>query len=190
MKNFLSSIFFVAVTTAVIFTGCKKDDDDVTTPPPVANDQEIISSVRLVITDSITGAPIDTVVFLDPDGDGSGAPTIFDTLRLQASTTYLVDVVLLNTLANPVDTISNEVLEEANDHQFFFTITGATITHTYLDLDTNTPPLPIGLQNKFRTGAASTGTTQVILKHQPGTKNGNITTGDTDVDVTFQTIIQ
>ncbi|MGL5892809.1 MAG: hypothetical protein ACRC3B_23145, partial [Bacteroidia bacterium] len=159
MKRILNSTFIFAAAATVFITGCKKDDDQVTVPPPVVNNQEIITSIQLLVTDSATGNAVDTVTFLDPDGDGSGAPTVFDSLRLQASTTYLVDVILLNTLESPADTISNEVLAEANDHQFFFTITGATITHTYLDTDTNTPPLPIGLQNKFRTGAASTGTT-------------------------------
>jgi hypothetical protein len=190
MNTQFKKYFIVAVAATSIFTACKKDDDQVTVPPPVVNEQEIITSLQLVVTDSATGNAVDTVVFLDPDGDGSGAPSRWDTLRLQPSKTYLVNVVLLNTLANPADTISNEVLEEANDHQFFYSFTGAGVTHTYLDSDTNTPPLPIGLQNKFRTGAASTGTTQVILKHQPGIKDGNVATGDTDIDVTFQTIIQ
>jgi hypothetical protein len=190
MKYILNSAFILAAAATVFITGCKKDDDQVTVPPPVVNEQEIITSIQLLITDSATGNAVDTVVFLDPDGDGSGVPSRWDTLRLMPSTTYLAEVILLNTLASPVDTISNEVLEEANDHQFFFTITGATITHTYLDTDTNTPPLPVGLQNKFRTGAASNGTLQVVLKHQPGIKDGNAVTGDTDIDVTFQTIIQ
>jgi hypothetical protein len=190
MKHILNSAFILAATATLVISSCKKDDDQVTVPPPVVNEQEIITSLQLVITDSATGTAVDTVIFLDPDGDGSGVPSRWDTLRLMPSRTYLATAVLLNTLASPVDTISNEVLEEANDHQFFFTITGATITHTYLDTDTNTPPLPIGLQNKFRTGAASNGTLQVVLKHQPGIKDGNAATGDTDVDVTFQTIIQ
>lgn len=191
MNTQFKKYFIVAVAATSIFTACKKDDDQVTVPPPVVNDQEIINSLQLLVTDSATGNVVDTVVFLDPDGDGSGAPSRWDTLRLQPSKTYLVDVILLNTFENPADTVSNEVLNEADEHQFFFVFTGATVTHTYLDSDGGTPPLPVGLENKFRTGTASTGTTQVILKHQPGgIKDGNITTGDTDVDVTFQTIIQ
>lgn len=189
MKTITTFTFLLLTGAALFFTGCKKDENQVTIPPPVTNEQEVVTSVRLVITDSITGNAIDTVVFLDPDGDGSGAPTVFDALQLQANTTYFMQVVLLNTLASPTDTISNEVAAEANDHQFFFTITGAALTHTYLDSDTNTPPLPVGLQNKLRTGAASTGTFQVILKHQPGIKNGSAATGDTDVDVTFSATI-
>ncbi|MGL5891528.1 MAG: type 1 periplasmic binding fold superfamily protein [Bacteroidia bacterium] len=191
MKRIFNSVFIFAAAATVLITGCKKDDDQVTVPPPVINGQEIINSLQLLVTDSATGNPVDTVIFLDPDGDGSGVPTIWDTLRLQASTTYLVDVILLNTLESPADTVSNEVANEADEHQFFFSFTGATITHTYLDNDGGTPPLPVGLINKFRTGVASTGTTQVILKHQPdGIKDGNVATGDTDIDVTFQTIIQ
>lgn len=189
MKTINKSILIATIIIS-FFSACKKDDDLVNVPQPIQNEPEVISSAKLIITDSITGTAIDTVTFLDPDGDGGNGPTVFDTIRLQANTTYFMDVVLLNTLTNPADTISNEVAEEANDHQFFFTFSGVTITHTYLDNDTNTPPLPIGLQNKIRTGAPGTGTTQVLLKHQPGIKDGNIATGDTDVDITFQTIIQ
>ena len=37
---------------------------------------------------------------------------------------------------------------------------------------------------------ASTGTTTVTLKHQPDIKDGNILTGDTDVEVIFVTEVE
>ena len=189
MKNklFISAMIF---SMAAAISGCKKDDDLVDVPPPIVNEPEVITSMFLMLTDSATNTPFDTIAFRDLDGDGSNAPVQWDTLRLNANTTYLMNVLLLNEIPNPADTISNEVAEEANDHQFFYNIAGVSLTHTYLDQDTNTPPLPIGLANKIRTGAAGTGTFQVVLKHQPGTKDGQQTTGDSDVDVTFQTIIQ
>jgi hypothetical protein len=189
MKNTIIALYIIAGIGLTI-TGCKKDDDLVDVPQPVVNEQEIITSLFLQLTDSATNTPFDTVAFRDLDGDGANAPIQWDTVRLNANTTYLMSVLLLNEIPNPADTISNEVAEEANDHQFFFNIAGVSLTHTYLDQDTNTPPLPLGLVNKIRTGAAGTGTFQVVLKHQPGIKDGQQTTGDSDVDVTFQTIIQ
>ena len=53
------------------------------------------------------------------------------------------------------------------------------------DLDGNTPPMQIGLQDNFLTGAASSGTLRVVLRHQPNAKNGTYPPGSTDLDVTY-----
>lgn len=197
MKNtrHINTTFFfkpgiVIVLGILAISGCKKDDDLVENPPPVQNEGEIITTMRLIATDSATNTVAGTFTFRDPDGSGGTGPDIFDTIRLAANKTYNVRLVLLNETVTPADSISNEVLAEANDHMFFFHYTGAAITQSYLDQDTNTPPLGIGLQTKWKTGAASTGTSQVILKHQPGVKDGTETPGETDIDITFQTVIQ
>jgi hypothetical protein len=189
MKN-LNKLFFAALTGILFLQSCKKDDDLIDVPAPIVNEQEVITTLQVIFTDSATNTPAGIFQFRDTDGDGPNGPVEWDTIALNNNTTYYADVVLLNELASPIDSISNEVAEEANDHQFFFTISGANLTHSYLDQDTNTPPLPIGLHNKIRTGNASNGSVQIILKHQPGIKDGLITTGDTDIDVTFVTNIQ
>lgn len=189
MKTINKLILAISCVT-IFISSCKKDDDLIDVPPPIVNESEVITTLQIIFTDSASNTPAGTFQFRDTDGDGPNAPVEWDTIVLNNNRTYFAEVLLLNELAFPVDTISNEVLEEANDHQFFFTVAGANITHNYNDMDTNTPPLPIGLQNKFRTGNISNGSVQVILKHQPGTKDGNITTGDTDIDVTFTTNIQ
>lgn len=188
--NFFFKPGIVIVLGMLAISGCKKDDDIVENPPPPANEGEVITTMRLIATDSATNMVTDTFTFRDPDGDGGSGPDIFDTIRLAPNKTYLMQLVLLNETVTPADSISNEVLAEANDHMFFFHYTGAAITQTYLDQDTNTPPLGIGLQTKWKTGAASSGTSQVILKHQPGVKDGTETPGETDMDITFQTVIQ
>jgi hypothetical protein len=53
------------------------------------------------------------------------------------------------------------------------------------DLDNNTPPMQIGLEDNFVTGAASSGTLRVVLRHQPNAKNGTYDPGSTDLDVTY-----
>lgn len=193
-RHYKTAFFYtpgiVIVLGILAISGCKKDDDLVETPPPVQNEGEVITTMRLIATDSATNTVAGTFTFRDPDGSGGTGPDIFDTIRLAANKTYNVQLVLLNETVTPADSISNEVLAEANDHMFFFHYTGAAITQSYLDQDTNTPPLGIGLHTKWKTGAASTGTSQVILKHQPGVKDGTETPGETDIDITFQTVIQ
>lgn len=179
----------VILFTAV-WTGCKKDDDPVSAPPPVVNDPEVITTVKLFFDDT-TVANLDRVaVFRDPDGDGGAGPDIFDTIKLQPNKSYLVNIILLNETLSPADTISNDVLAEANDHMFFYMHSGVSITTTYLDQDTNNPPLPIGLSTRWQTGNLSTGTSRIILKHQPGVKDGTQAPGTTDVDVTFQARVE
>ena len=57
------------------------------------------------------------------------------------------------------------------------------------DMDANTPPMQIGLQDNFVTGAASSGTLRTVLRHQPNAKNGTYPPGSTDFDVTYAVTI-
>ena len=59
------------------------------------------------------------------------------------------------------------------------------LTVSRTDQDTNNPPLQIGLQDSFVTGAASSGILRVVLRHQPNAKNGTYDPGSTDLDVTY-----
>lgn len=181
-----SSLLLLAVSTAMMWSACGNDP---IVPP--TNEAELITSIKLTFTDSLGVEPVKTAQFRDLDGDGGNAPVQFDTIRLSPNRSYYVNIILLDESKTPVDTISNEVLEEANDHHFFFHFTGnSNVQVRYLDQDTNTPPLPIGLQTLWRTGAAGFGTSQIILKHQPGVKDGTETPGETDVDLSFLTFLQ
>ena len=69
------------------------------------------------------------------------------------------------------------------------------ISTSYSDADANN--LPIGIQNKVQTGAASEGTFTITLRHEPakpaeGVSDGDITNagGETDVEVTLPISIQ
>jgi hypothetical protein len=181
MKN---KYLLILAAASVIFTSCKKDDDSPQNPGTGNNQGEIITTVILQFTDSAGVAPDAEFTFRDPDGSGGNGYVEFDTIRLVSNTTYLAEILLLDETKSPADTISVEVLEEAEDHIFFFLHTGVNVTTGYLDSDAN--GLPVGIQTKWRTGTASSGTSQVILKHQPGTKDGTMGPGETDVDVTFQ----
>lgn len=184
----INTLLFAMILIADMLTGCKKDNDKI--PDPPLHEGEVITSLRLTFTDSANSSNVATATFKDPDGDGGNAPTQFDTIRLDANKTYLVSILLLDETKTPADTISSEVKEEANDHHFFFHHTGVTVATTYLDEDTNTPPLPLGLKTRWKTGNAGNGTSQVILKHQPGEKDGTESPGETDIDITFRTEVQ
>jgi hypothetical protein len=182
----------MALISAVAITGCKKDEEE-TVAPPIVNEEEVITTMILAF-EGQSGAADKELRFTDADGDGGGAP-VFDLDTLQAVSDYNVSVILLNETASPVDTISNEVLEEGVDHQFFFQPAGASITFAYADVDANGNP--IGLRTTMATGAASVGTLKVTLRHEPdktaaGVVGGDIANagGETDIEVQFPIVIE
>jgi hypothetical protein len=216
MKNKIKLLISVLTLILVTGTSCrdkKKNDPAPSNPAPPANTEEVITTVKMIFTDSVTLAQT-SYMYKDPDGDGGQAAFYGGTnqsdsvFTLMANNTYSVEILLLDETKNPVDTISHEVEEEGDEHMFFYNngnntilnsgnpytvqLNGSNIVVTYLDLDAGSPQRGIGLKTKFKTGA-STGSAKnllnVVLKHQPGTKNGTFTPGDTDVDVSFKVIV-
>ena len=196
MKPIKTLLRLMLITGILLFqNSCKKNEDDTTepAPPPPAtqNDPELITRMEITFTDSAMPANQFTCLYIDPDGQsGSGAPTQVDTIRLFASKTYLLNIKLFNDLATPVDTVSNQIHNEANDHQFFFSFNQINVQAGYRDLDTQTPPQPLGLQAFWRTTAPGPGGAGIVLKHQAGIKDGNIATGIPDLQAGMPCIVQ
>ena len=181
-KTSIITILFI-FTLSSLFLSCKKDDDKPSNPTD-PNEEEVITTLKLLFTDSAVVSPNVTATFRDLDGDGGNPPSVFDTIKLEANKTYLLEILLLNESVTPTDTISHEIAAEDDDHMFFFLHSGVNISTTYLDFDSN--GLPLGLNTKWYTGIASSGTSKITLKHQPGIKDGTQAPGETDVEVTFQ----
>lgn len=173
----------------VLIVGCKKDDDapkpSSSTPP--ANEEELITTVKITFVDTASVEPTVTVFFRDPDGDGGNAPTQFDTIRLAANSVYNATLEVFDESKNPVENITTEIAQEADEHIFCFTPTNVNLSIIRTDSDGT---YEIGLASQWTTGIASVGTTQVVLKHQPGVKDGTCAPGDTDVELNFVTEIQ
>lgn len=150
--------------------------------------EEVITTVTLTLTPA-GGSPL-VAEFDDPDGDG-GDPPMIDSIALVAGTTYAVTVGFQNRLETPPEEITNEVRDEATDHQVFFTgdvVNGpasdrasAAITHTYTDADAN--GLPIGLANQFVVSAGPSGDLIVTLRHMPPINDQPTKTADTAAQV-------
>lgn len=179
-------LFGIGVISAGLFA-CKKDDDLVEVPPADVNEAELITTFKILFNDVAGVEPTTEAIFRDNDGDGGNAPTAFDTIRLAASTTYNAEIILLNEGVSPVDTISNEVLEEDDEHLFCFSPSGINTSITRTDTDGT---FEVGLQSQWVTSSASKGTTLITLKHQPGVKNGDCAPGETDIELNFVTEIQ
>ena len=189
MNNFKKTILAI-IAISVLAYSCKKDD---VAKPADPNPEEVITTMILKFTEEGTSNKFEAI-FRDPDGDGGGVPTRFDSISLVAGKSYLVNILLLDE-SNPadVDTVSNEVKKEANDHLFFIEADGVDVAISILDKDTNVPALPLGLESRWVAGAKSGNATShvhVTLKHQPGIKNGTEAPGDTDIDLEFLTKVK
>ncbi len=185
------------------FMSCNKTDPK---PEPPANNEELITTCILQLTDSASGLK-NSYAYLDLDGPGGTAPTFGgdkqsdSLLVLKKTSVYYARLILLNQTKQPVDTVSNEVLEEAEDHRVFFNPEDHLVVHlqpftiqlknpllqiVYADTDVNQKPL--GLQTRWypmETSPASA-PLKIVLKHQPGVKNGNFAPGETDLEVVFK----
>ena len=183
----LNNIAIILLLAITIFIGC--DDDD----PKPENPEELITTVRVTMRDAATSTNY-VQEFRDLDGDGGEAPVV-TTESIPMDATFLVSVEFLNEADDPAEDITEEVLEEAEEHQVFFVIEDLNLTNTYEDQDANGNP--IGISNSMVSGSDGQGTLRVVLRHEPdkfasGVSAGDITNagGETDVDVTFNIEIQ
>jgi hypothetical protein len=190
------SVIPCTVFAALVLAASCSDSPEA--PIEGAGDPENISRVTVTLTPVAGGTALSSVV-VDPDGTTLPKPaqTAQGTLALSKGKTYSGSIALLNDIdpKNVVD-ITAEVRKEANFHRFFytFTCTGATVPVSSLDLDTQTPPQPVGLnfQVVVDAGAASTTTCNlhVELHHFEAAKgNGLGTTFDTDLSLDFPVTI-
>ena len=187
MKKFKTTFYTLIVLSIVVLSlhSCKPNKNECDNC-----ETELITTLNVALTDSATGA-VSHFTFRDLDGDGANAPVQFDTIKLLANHTYTASLLVLDESKTPADTISNQILEEANDHQFFFHTHDVIVNFSYLDFDWHTPPMPVGLTTKWYVGSTTaTGAIHVVLKHQPGIKDGNEATGDVDLDVEFNALVQ
>lgn len=182
MKNQIINTLFISLS-ASFFISCDKNDP--TNPIVPSNPQEIITTAKLVLVEEGTSNTTQAT-WKDADGDGPAQPVITG-ITLQGGKTYTGTMLLLDESKTPVDTISNEVGEEADVHQFFYTaLEGVSGKLTIEKLDKDNNSLPIGLQVKITTTTAANGSLKVVLKHYDGiNKSTDEAVGETDVEVIF-----
>ena len=178
MKSTRKSILMAMIAMAMT-AGCKKDE-----PAPV-EDNENLTTVKLKFMESGTTS---TFTFKDLDGAGGVAPTI-DKISLKPNKTYTLAVEILDETKKPVETISDAIFAERDQHIFEYVPTPATIL-SVTTTDKDTRGLPVGLTASVKTTAVGTGKLQVVLHHQPPVngkivKDGTFKIGSIDFDGTF-----
>jgi len=198
MKTFnqiLNFRFIAILFAALTIVSCSEDDD---AAPAEENEVEVITFVQLVFTN--TADPTDVVVSTAVDNDGLGINdlTPVDAIRLSPDTEYTLSFVIENRLdPNDIEDIGEEIEEEDNEHQIFFSFTNDIFANpagngnidnaadpvNYNDQDENGNP--VGLSTTWTTtNATSTSNSFTVrLQHQPDIKTG--TTGANDGDTDF-----
>ncbi|MDP6908081.1 MAG: type 1 periplasmic binding fold superfamily protein [Flavobacteriales bacterium] len=187
MKNTLKYLWAMPLIAVVSLTSCEKED------PDIPNEEELITTLVYTLTPQGGGTAVE-FRFTDLDGDGGNAPVIANA-TLASNSVYDGVVTLSNESGTPAEDITEEVEEEDEEHQLFFTVTDANATVAYTDTDADGNP--IGLATTVTTTGASSGTLMVTLRHEPdkgaaGVAAGDVTNagGETDIEVTFDMTIQ
>lgn len=181
------SINYVFIFFLVSFlASCEKD-------PVIPNEEELITTLIYTLT-PVGGGDAVVFSFRDLDGDGGQTPVV--TLgELQPHSQYNGQIELLNEAESPVTDITEEVSEEAEEHQFFYEFTDVMAAIDYADQDANVNP--IGITTVLSTGDTGEGLMTITLRHLPdkfatGVSDGWIINagGETDIEVSFLLRIQ
>ena len=182
MKNLkLLAALFIA---AAVLISC--DDDD---PDPV-NEEEVITTMTVTMMPEGGGTNV-VLVTRDLDGDGPNPPVITVSGPMAAGVTYMGNIVLLNETEDPAENITEEVEEEDDEHQFFYTIAGGLdVTTTYRNFDGDGNPL--GTEFTAVAGDISAGTMTFTLRHEPMKPNNGLVDagGETDISATFSVEVE
>ena len=187
MKTIKNALLLLLAFNFVV--ACSNSDD----PEPV-NEEEVITTLEVTLTPEGKSANV-ILKSVDLDGDGPNEPVLSITGNFTANTVYDGTMLILNETEIPAEDVTVEILEEDDEHQFFFSFTNDIATATYNDADEDGNP--IGVQFKLTTGNAGTGNATFILKHEPnknaeGVSEGNMANagGSTDIEATFTITVQ
>lgn len=188
MKN--ANLFLLIITLILLLTACKKDDNKPGDNNLNFHEEELITSVLIIAHDSSRNVT-DTIVYRDTDGIGGQLPSI-DTLFLRRNTNYSMNVKFLDeSNSEEIKDISLEIEDEGDEHLICYQL--HDLTGIYILIEDTDGMFPLGLQSAWTvdsTAQSNNGSLELLLKHQPGVKNGSCEVGDTDVEVNFPIIFQ
>ncbi len=178
--NTLAKISLIGLFAAtLVISGCRKDDD---------TENEIITTV--VVHLKATDGSLDRkFTWNDPDGDGGLSPTVED-IVLPPNREFDAQVFFYDRSKSPEVDVTEEIEKESDEHLLVYRVNGAlqlTITPT----DSDTKGRPFRLKTRWTTGAPSTGSVVITLRHNPKKNLPNLdNTGSVDAEVEFPVRIE
>lgn len=180
--------FFVGALSLLLFiylASCSGDDSSILP-------EEVITDITVTVSgvdDSFS------ITWQDEDADGKDPVITLPNsgINLLENTEYTIEVtkVLNNTLDidDPERNVLNEIIEFANEHQFFITADGINISGVDYGDSLDDADLPFGTSISFITGDSGTGTLTLTLIHEPIKDVNNVDPllagGETDFTIPF-----
>ena len=185
MKNLLKNVAILLSMFALTFLVACGDDvghDDHDHHGHSHDPNEVMTTIKLNFTPEGGGESF-TATWADPENDGT---PMIDDITLTNGETYTVSIEILNELEMPAEDVTPEILQEKDEHQFFFygtavqgpsntENTSAVVEQSYADMDTQN--FPVGLSNTFTATATGTGVLTVTLRHMPPINGNPVKTG-------------
>lgn len=172
-RNLLAALaaFLVMATT---LNSCKPDDHD--------HGQENITTLKVKLTKAGGGETTFTYKTLN-------GTTTKDEIVLDEGATYTATLQLLDESKTPAEDLTSEIVNESNEHQFFYTPSPADLV-TISNLDKDKKGANFGLNSTWVAGGKKNGTLKIVLKHYDDTKSTDPTKGETDLEVLFDTAVR
>jgi hypothetical protein len=183
IRNVKVLVVLLLMTSAML-TSCRRTDN-----PADANEQEKITTVKLKLTPTTGGAPVEAT-WRDLDGPGGNPPQITP-LNLRAGLTYNGEIEFKDESKNPPEDKTEEIEAEDDEHLISYIVGGnatGRLTITRTDRDKN--GLEVGLKYRatVSAGPAASGTLRVVLYHYtaPARKTAALApSNEIDIDATF-----
>lgn len=194
MKKMMhNGLRFLFVGLVAVAAACGDDDDT----EMEGEEEELITTVN------VTFASATEMLMGTADLDEDGTATITDPGPLDANTDYAISIDILNESETPVEDVTEEIREEAEEHQIFYVPSGdlsVMVTDVESDYENGNQvgdDLPVGLAATLTTSTAESATLRITLRHLPPindmvqkTANTMITDGESDFDISFDITVE
>lgn len=199
MKTYHKLPIYALSAALFAFASCESED------PVIENDGEVITDVNLNFTEldesgNEVGTPL-TFTASDAEGIEVGDALTTDDIELETGKTYRLDIEVLNSIEN--EDITEEILEEADEHQFYFlgsAFEGSSAPLTYVYDDESGELIGVsGIVTVSSSPGFNNAQFRVVLRHDlnkdfPGASDPSFSNfteagGESDLDVTFPLIL-
>ena len=189
------------LSSVLLFISCDKDDT-----PDAENEMEVFTKAVIVVT-NISDDSSETynfeveehdhdhdhaVLVQNQEGDDHGDHT---EIELESDSEYKFEITFLNDSdPNNVIDMTEEVIEEADEHIVFYELIGDGISFDTTSGDTvDSEGNALNLVTKWTTTAATVVDVEAYLIHQPTSKTGTTRDdfgGATDVEIEFEAHVE
>ena len=201
MNKLIKFSFLTLLTASTFVTSCSDDDHD---EPHHEHDHEQITDIKLIFTNNSDATDIVEATAKDADGEGIEELKVLDTIELDGGKTYTLTYEIMNNLETPGEDIGEEIAEEDDEHQIFYSFSNDAFTSlsgngnidkasdplNYEDKDDNNNP--VGLVTEWETAnkTLTNGSFKIQLQHQPdGIKTSTSGAGDGEDDFTLEFVL-